>query len=575
MISPSRDSRLLRFAVACGVAVVLCAPVARAATIQIVNLDGAGEGFNDPTVVAAVGGNPGTTRGVQRQNVFSQAAAIWGGLLTSGVVIKVDATMDPLTPCDATGGVLGSTGSNSVFANFGGQEFNDTWYPGALANKQHGSDLDPAGSDMRARFNSDVDNATCLGASSWYYGYDHNEGANIDLLAVVTHEIAHGLGFASFADGASGTYLAGRSDVFSKFLFDETQDKYWDQLTDAGRAASAINDQHLVWRGGRTIAKAPTFLGKRQFVRFQGDSAFNANMVGDRLFATAQFGPTLGFPSVTGQIVYVVDSTPPTGDGCEFPWVNDASIIGKIVLVDRGLCPFTQKAGHADEFGAKAVIVVNNVASPLVQGMAGTDPITIPSVMISQADGAVIKNALLSGPVTAELGTRPPLLQGASDSGSPLMYAPATLQPGSSVSHFDISASPDLLMEPAINPSLTSSVDLTRYAMEDIGWFPRLLGVVAPSGQALRLESGAPNPFRVRTSIRYSLSKGGLTEMGIYDVSGRMVKRVMNKSWLPAGVGAIVWDATNENGERVAPGVYMYRLNSNGESRTQRIVVAD
>jgi hypothetical protein len=111
--------------------------------------------------------------------------------------------------------------------------------------------------------------------------------------------------------------------------------------------------------------------------------------------------------------------------------------------------------------------------------------------------------------------------------------------------------------------------------MEDIGWFPRVLGVVSPAGASMRLESGAPNPFRVRTSIRYSLATAGLTEMGIYDITGRMVKRVMNKSWLPAGSGAIVWDATNESGERVAPGVYMYRIHSNGESQTQRVVVAD
>ena len=38
----------------------------RAATITVVNMDGAGEGFNDPTPVAPVGGNPGTTLGAQR-----------------------------------------------------------------------------------------------------------------------------------------------------------------------------------------------------------------------------------------------------------------------------------------------------------------------------------------------------------------------------------------------------------------------------------------------------------------------------------------------------------------------------
>ena len=47
-------------------------------TFTIVNNDGAGEGFNDTTPVAPIGGNPGTTLGQQRLNVFQAAANVWG-----------------------------------------------------------------------------------------------------------------------------------------------------------------------------------------------------------------------------------------------------------------------------------------------------------------------------------------------------------------------------------------------------------------------------------------------------------------------------------------------------------------
>src|SRR5262249_1199907 len=59
-------------------ALLLVGTPARAATIVVVNADGPGEGFNDATPVAPVGGNTATTLGGQRLNVFQYAADIWG-----------------------------------------------------------------------------------------------------------------------------------------------------------------------------------------------------------------------------------------------------------------------------------------------------------------------------------------------------------------------------------------------------------------------------------------------------------------------------------------------------------------
>jgi hypothetical protein len=54
------------------------------------------------------------------------------------------------------------------------------------------------------------------------------------------------------------------------------------------------------------------------------------------------------------------------------------------------------------------------------------------------------------------------------------MYAPRPNQPGSSVSHYDTSATPNQLMEPAINADLRHEVqppfDLTLPLLKDIGW---------------------------------------------------------------------------------------------------------
>ena len=89
------------------------ASVSNATVITILNNDGPGEGFNDPTPLAPVGGNPGTTLGQQRLFVFQKAADIWAGLLTSSVPIIVRAQFDPQT-CTATSAVLGSASNGGL-----------------------------------------------------------------------------------------------------------------------------------------------------------------------------------------------------------------------------------------------------------------------------------------------------------------------------------------------------------------------------------------------------------------------------------------------------------------------------
>ena len=121
-----------------------------AATIVIQIVDNPNVGFNDPTAVAPVGGNPGTTLGQQRLNAFQFAANIWGATLNSTSTITIRANWQPLD-CSANSAVLGAAGTVSIFSGFGAP-FGNTWYGGALANALSGSDLDE-GPEIDAHFN--------------------------------------------------------------------------------------------------------------------------------------------------------------------------------------------------------------------------------------------------------------------------------------------------------------------------------------------------------------------------------------------------------------------------------------
>jgi hypothetical protein len=234
-----------------GAIVLALVTLGRAATVVVNNQDGPGEGFNDPSSVAPVGGNPGTTLGAQRLNAFEFAADIWGGVLESSVVIDVDATMDPL-PCNASNATLGQASPTTVVRDFSGALFPNTWYPLALANKLAGTDVAGGSSDITAQFSS-VIGTTCAIALDWYYGFDGNAPAGtLDFVTVVLHELGHGLGFATFLNDATGAEFMGRPDAFERNLEDDGV--AWTSMTNAQRQASAIHTGHLVWKGAQVTA---------------------------------------------------------------------------------------------------------------------------------------------------------------------------------------------------------------------------------------------------------------------------------------------------------------------------------
>lgn len=114
----------------------------------------------------------------------------------------------------------------------------------------------------------------------------------------------------------------------------------------------------------------------------------------------AGFGPELPNPPDVGSLAIIKNdntggSTDPN-DGCG-NITNAAELNGKIVMIRRGQCNFTVKVKNAQNAGATAVVMVNNVAGAPI-AMGGDDPtINIPSVMIKNTDGDPIMSALLSG----------------------------------------------------------------------------------------------------------------------------------------------------------------------------------
>lgn len=465
---------------------------AQAATIVITSRDPAGVGFNDTTVVAPVGGNPGTTLGQQRLNVYRAAANIWEANLQSNVTITVSAGWEALN-CTANSATLGSAGAWNIWSDFTGG-VPATWYPQALANKLFGTDIptfvgqldDGSGYgnvDIKTQFNVNLGKPGCLTGTPFYLGLDGNAGAQVNFMTTLLHELGHGLGFSVLTvNTATGSRFLGLPSIWEGFMQDTSTGKTWLQMTNAERAASTLNFRRLAWNGANATAGVPNVLSLG--VPVLAISGINAgSAAGQYEVGTASFGPALNALGVTGELMPVVSNTTAagaTGPGCGPLTALDAlAVNGKIAMINRGVCGFAVKTKNAQNAGAIGVVIADNqVGSPA--GLGGADPtVTIPAVRISLADANAIRVRLATrsrthSGVFAKLGVNGSQYAGADLLGRPLLYTPNPRIGGSSVSHWDTIATRNLLMEPSINADLTTSLippqDLTLPLLKDMGW---------------------------------------------------------------------------------------------------------
>lgn len=107
--------------------------------------------------------------------------------------------------------------------------------------------------------------------------------------------------------------------------------------------------------------------------------------------------------------VKLAEDTSPTADSLMCLGATPGSLAGKIALLYRGTCNFSVKAKNAQDAGAIAVIIVNNISGEPVGMAGGTEGlnVTIPVIMVSDVTGALIKAKLLAGEtVVAFIGNK-------------------------------------------------------------------------------------------------------------------------------------------------------------------------
>lgn len=88
----------------------------------------------------------------------------------------------------------------------------------------------------------------------------------------------------------------------------------------------------------------------------------------------------------------------------------------------------------------------------------------------------------------------------------------------------------------------------------------------------LSLNQNYPNPFNPQTRISFSIPQRGLVQLTIYNILGSKVRILVNSA-LEAGEHVVIFDCMDEQGKPVAPGVYFYRLKTESDALTRKMVL--
>jgi hypothetical protein len=79
--------------------------------------------------------------------------------------------------------------------------------------------------------------------------------------------------------------------------------------------------------------------------------------------------------------------------------------------------------------------------------------------------------------------------------------------------------------------------------------------------QSAEIHQNYPNPFNGSTVIEFELPQDALVDLDIYDIGGRLVKKLGSRLY-PAGENSIIWDGRNNYNENVSSGIYLFRFSS-------------
>jgi hypothetical protein len=106
--------------------------------------------------------------------------------------------------------------------------------------------------------------------------------------------------------------------------------------------------------------------------------------------------------------------------------------------------------------------------------------------------------------------------------------------------------------------------------IEIINWKPDISEGEVPAANSVA--QNYPNPFNPSTTIKYEIRRKGMVTLKVYDISGALVRTLVDEV-KDRGSHTAIWDGKNNRGASVASGIYLYKMETAGFSKTKKMVL--
>ena len=124
----------------------------------------------------------------------------------------------------------------------------------------------------------------------------------------------------------------------------------------------------------------------------------------------------------------------------------------------------------------------------------------------------------------------------------------------------------------AWDAGLLGTLRLERVSLNE-GRIPvSIQGVASETPTVYRLSQNYPNPFNSQTAIHYGLPIQSHVNISVYNMIGQKVAILLDKG-IEVGTYSLIWDGKDDNGEDLASGVYLYRIEADGFVQTRKLVL--